>query len=457
MLGFELVQTTNAAIEKIRARMLIAHSKQKSYADERHKDLEFYARDMVFLKVAPMKDVLRFEKKGNRRPQPRRAAAFPAGFKPKRSGASRNLKPKPHLQAVANPPKPSRPPKSNHPRHPSRPAVEPFVAACRCVKLRPAVSPSSSGRRSRACLRREPHLHAPRAAPVCAASRADPQSSSRVGSYSSSRADPPALEPPVCSGSFPPTLYSFKERRGPINLERWISSARASTATSIVGKLPPDLRRLGKRVVTVRTCRANLQVSFGITTYLGLCGPTGRQSSMDIDMIRDIEDQIFIPTGAHVARVRERARDWVEAEVEAKASWRATRIITSAQYKELSCYRKLNPRFVRSFEILERIDPIAYCLVLPLSFSTIHDAFHVSMLRKYVADPTHIIDFGPLQINENLSYEEQPVEILAREVKMVHNRGTTLVKVLWRNHEVEEATWERGDDMRAQYPALFED
>ena len=64
MLGFELVQTTNAAIEKIRARMLIAHSKQKSYADERHKDLEFYARDMVFLKVAPMKDVLRFEKKG---------------------------------------------------------------------------------------------------------------------------------------------------------------------------------------------------------------------------------------------------------------------------------------------------------------------------------------------------------------------------------------------------------
>ncbi|TYK07862.1 uncharacterized protein E5676_scaffold1933G00050 [Cucumis melo var. makuwa] len=50
-------------------------------------------------------------------------------------------------------------------------------------------------------------------------------------------------------------------------------------------------------------------VSFGITTYLGLCGSTGRQSSMDIDMIRvlprDTEDQIFVPTGAHVARVRE--------------------------------------------------------------------------------------------------------------------------------------------------------
>ncbi|TYK18647.1 hypothetical protein E5676_scaffold390G00090 [Cucumis melo var. makuwa] len=82
-------------------------------------------------------------------------------------------------------------------------------------------------------------------------------------------------------------------------------------------------------------------VSFGITTYLGLCGPTGHQSSMDIDMTRvtrrgpripivlgvprGIEDQSYVPTGAHVARVRERARDWVEDEARAKASWRATR------------------------------------------------------------------------------------------------------------------------------------
>ncbi|KAA0055231.1 hypothetical protein E6C27_scaffold80G00730 [Cucumis melo var. makuwa] len=64
----------------------------------------------------------------------------------------------------------------------------------------------------------------------------------------------------------------------------------------------------------------------GITTYLGLSGPTGRQSSMNIDMIRvlprDTEDQIFVPMGAHVARVRERARDWAKVKVE--ESWRAT-------------------------------------------------------------------------------------------------------------------------------------
>ncbi|TYK14932.1 pol protein [Cucumis melo var. makuwa] len=86
---------------------------------------------------------------------------------------------------------------------------------------------------------------------------------------------------------------------------------------------------------------------------------------------------------------------------------------------------------------------VTYRLALPPAFSEVHDVFHVSMLPKYVADPTYVVDFGPLHINENLSYEEQLVEILAREVKMLRNRGIALVKVLWRNHEAEKATWER--------------
>ncbi|KAA0037369.1 pol protein [Cucumis melo var. makuwa] len=118
---------------------------------------------------------------------------------------------------------------------------------------------------------------------------------------------------------------------------------------------------------------------------------------------------------------------------------------------------KLSPRFVGPFEILERIGPVAYRLALPPSFAAVHDVFHISMLRKYVADPTHVVDFGPLQVSENLSYEEQPVEIVAREVKKLRSREISLVKVLWQNHGVEEATWEKEENMRAQYPELFED
>ncbi|KAL0540948.1 hypothetical protein IC582_020974 [Cucumis melo] len=117
---------------------------------------------------------------------------------------------------------------------------------------------------------------------------------------------------------------------------------------------------------------------------------------------------------------------------------------------------KLSPRFVGPFEILERIGPVAYRLALPPSLSTVHDVFYVSMLRKYVPDPSHVVDYEPLEIDENLSYVEQPVEVLAREVKTLRNKQIPLVKVLWRNHRVEEATWEREDDMRSRYPELFE-
>ncbi|KAA0043226.1 ty3-gypsy retrotransposon protein [Cucumis melo var. makuwa] len=76
---------------------------------------------------------------------------------------------------------------------------------------------------------------------------------------------------------------------------------------------------------------------------------------------------------------------------------------------------KLSPRFVGPFEILERIGPVAYHLALPPSLSAVHDVFHVSMLRKYVSDPSHVVDYEPLEIDENLSYTERPVEVLAGE------------------------------------------
>ncbi|TYK24446.1 pol protein [Cucumis melo var. makuwa] len=79
------------------------------------------------------------------------------------------------------------------------------------------------------------------------------------------------------------------------------------------------------------------------------------------------------------------------------------------------------------------------------------------VVMLYVSDPSHVVDYEPLEIDENLSYTEQPVEVLVREVKMLRNREIPLVKVLWRNHRVEEATWEREDNMRARYSELFEE
>lgn len=116
---------------------------------------------------------------------------------------------------------------------------------------------------------------------------------------------------------------------------------------------------------------------------------------------------------------------------------------------------KLSPRFIGPYEIVERIGPVAYRLALPPELSRIHDVFHISMLRKYISDPSHILEPQPIQLMEDLTYEEQPVEILDRRNQVLRTKIIPLVKVLWRNHAVEEATWEPEEQMRIRYPHLF--
>ena len=60
-----------------------------------------------------------------------------------------------------------------------------------------------------------------------------------------------------------------------------------------------------------------------------------------------------------------------------------------------------------------------------------------------------------MEIQENLTYEEEPVQILDRREQVLRNKTISLVKVLWRSHSIEEATWETEAQMRHQYPQLF--
>ena len=116
---------------------------------------------------------------------------------------------------------------------------------------------------------------------------------------------------------------------------------------------------------------------------------------------------------------------------------------------------KLSPRFIGPFEILERVGQVAYRLALPPALSAVHDVFHVSALRRYVSDVSHVLSYENLVLDETLSYEEQPVKVLDRKDKVLRNKTISLVKVLWRNSKVEEATWELESDMRSQHPELF--
>ena len=89
---------------------------------------------------------------------------------------------------------------------------------------------------------------------------------------------------------------------------------------------------------------------------------------------------------------------------------------------------KLNPCYIGPFEIVERTGPMAYRLDLPEEFSRVHNVFHISMLRKYIPDPSHALEALEIELWDNLSYEEQPVQILGREEKELRNKTISLVK-----------------------------
>ena len=98
---------------------------------------------------------------------------------------------------------------------------------------------------------------------------------------------------------------------------------------------------------------------------------------------------------------------------------------------------------------------MAYRLALPLQLDRVHNVFRVSQLRKYLSNPTHVILPEQLGLDEKLVYEEMSEKILDAKSRKTRGRETKLVKVLWSNHDTEEATWETEDSMRSKYPFLF--
>jgi hypothetical protein len=118
--------------------------------------------------------------------------------------------------------------------------------------------------------------------------------------------------------------------------------------------------------------------------------------------------------------------------------------------------RKLTPKFIGPYQIIERIGPVAYRIALPPFLSRIHDVLHVSQLRKYIRDPSHEIINDDVQLKEDLTYEVPPISIADRSIKHLRNKQVSLVKVIW-NQATGDATWELEDKMREQYPELFTD
>ena len=116
---------------------------------------------------------------------------------------------------------------------------------------------------------------------------------------------------------------------------------------------------------------------------------------------------------------------------------------------------KLAPRYIIPFEVIKVVGKATYQLRLPAQLSEVHDVFHVSMLRKYLSDVMPIVNLEDIEVQDGVTYEEQPMRILDTKEKVLRNKIIRLVKVLWHNHGVEEATWELELEIREKYPHLF--
>nr|GEX41538.1 putative reverse transcriptase domain-containing protein [Tanacetum cinerariifolium] len=118
-------------------------------------------------------------------------------------------------------------------------------------------------------------------------------------------------------------------------------------------------------------------------------------------------------------------------------------------------YADLNSRYIRPFKILAKVGTVSYRLELPEQLSRVHSMFHVSKLKKCMADEPLAIPLDEIQVDDKLNFIEEPIEIMDREVTRLKQSRIPIVKVCWNSRRGPKFTWEREDQMQKKYPHFF--
>jgi hypothetical protein len=106
---------------------------------------------------------------------------------------------------------------------------------------------------------------------------------------------------------------------------------------------------------------------------------------------------------------------------------------------------------------LEKRGEVAYQLELPPQLSDVHDVFHVSQLKKCLRVPEMQLPMEVLDAEGDLSYQEYPIKILETLERVTRNKKIRMCKVQWSHHTEEEATWEREEELKVEFPSFFSD
>ena len=215
----------------------------------------------------------------------------------------------------------------------------------------------------------------------------------------------------------------------------------------------PVLKMSPFEVLYGRKCRTPLNWS-----------ETGDSKIFGPDILREAEEKVHkirehledSPVSAEELLLIRRRRDVTsESEISSILKCHPSKAMQRFQIKG-----KLAPRYIGPFKILSRRGEVSYQLELPEEMSEVHDVFHVSLLRKCLEVPEKTeafqnIDHRSVDLNQDLTYREVPIRILEEAYRTTRTRSIKFLKVQWSNHTEEEATWEREDYLKTEFPNLF--
>jgi hypothetical protein len=113
---------------------------------------------------------------------------------------------------------------------------------------------------------------------------------------------------------------------------------------------------------------------------------------------------------------------------------------------------KLAPCYIGPYPIIDKYGPTSYQVELPAKLAGVYNVFLVSQLKRCLKLPTDLVIKDTIPLEPDLTYKTYPIKILDQQDRVTHNKNTQFYKIQWNEHSEDEATWEREDFLRANYP-----
>ena len=174
-------------------------------------------------------------------------------------------------------------------------------------------------------------------------------------------------------------------------------------------------------------------------------------------MLKDMEDMVIkVILNLKTAQDKQKSyTDLKRAHKEFKVGdYVYLRVKPSKSSLKLGSCAKLAPRYWGPFEVLDRIGPVAYRIALLINMRA-HNVFHVSLLKKYVHDPNHVIDWNVIQVDPEGEFQVDPIHIFKWKETTLWNRVISQLKVQWKHLSPNEVAWELESAMDEAYPFFF--